>query len=160
MIDGQVRLQKLIAYFSEVILKLDETDLTNAQQWQLMRSTERTKLLDVLSDTSKKSDLLVAEEELRVGLAFGGDRDPSRESIRAYVEKLESQAHSLLKLRDTLSIAAPVVFAMLTESQVVGLTVAGGLISSKYLFGGRIRHFAENVIGKLRVVRILGKLDE
>lgn len=160
IVDGQVRLQKLNAYFSEVVLKLDETDLTNAQQWHSMRSTERKKLLDDLGDTQKKADILAAEEELRVGLAFGGDRDPSRESIRTYVERLESQAKSVWRVRDTLSIAAPVVFGLLSESVVVGLTVAGGLFSSKYWFGERIRHFTESVIGKLRVVRILGKRDE
>ncbi len=160
LVEGQVRLQKLNAYFSEVVLKLDETDLTNAQQWNLIRSSERNKLLKHLGDTQEKADILAAEETLRVGLASGGDRDPNRESIQEYVERLQSQVQNLHKVTAVMRIAAPVVFAFLSESVVVGLTVAGGLFSSKYFFGERIRHFTESIIGKLRVVRILGRRDE
>lgn len=160
ILEGQVRLRTLNTYFSEVELNLDGVDLTSAELWNTIRHSERQKILDYLGDAERKADLLAVEEEIRIGLVAGGDRDPTRETIQAYVEKVEGDVENLRRLNDTLGIAVPIVFGFLSESVVAGLTVAGGFFSSKYLIGDHIRRVIECVIGKLRVVRVLGKRDK
>jgi hypothetical protein len=160
LIDGQVRFQNLNTYFSEVTLGLDSVDLTSAELWKNIRHSERNKIIEYIGDGTRKAELMAIEEEVRIGLVKGGDRDPTRETIQRYVEKLENEVEDLRRLKDVLGIAAPIVFGVFSENVLAGLTVAGGFFSSKYLLGERLRRLTESLIGKLRVVRVLGKRDK
>lgn len=160
LIDGQVRFQNLNTYFSEATLSLDSVDLTSAELWKSIRHSERNKIIEYLSDEARKAELMAIEEEVRIGLVKGGDRDPTRKTIRRYVEKLNSEVENLRRLKDVFGIAAPIAFGVLSENVLAGLSVAGGIFSSKYLLGEHLRRLTENLIGKLRVVRVLGKRDQ
>jgi hypothetical protein len=94
------------------------------------------------------------------GLLEGGNQDPTRESVKVYVEKLEGEVETLRGLSDLLGIAASTAFGFLQESVSAGVSVATGFFSSKYLLGDRIRRLTEGVFRKLRVVRVLGKCEK
>jgi hypothetical protein len=160
IMEGQVRLQALNTYFSEVQLSLDAVDLTNEQLWNTIRHVNRDDIIDHLSDTERKADLLAVEEQLRVGLIAGGDRDPTRDSIQAYVDKLEAEVENLSRFTNLLGIAASTGFSFLSQNVLVGVGIATGFFSRKYLLGDCIRRATEGVIGKIRVVRVLGKRDK
>jgi hypothetical protein len=160
ILEGTVRFQSLNSYFSEAQLNLDALDLTSKDLWNTIRHSDRKRLLERLGDAERKADLLAIEEGIRIGLLGGGNQDPTRESVKAYVEKLEGEVETLRRLSDLLGIAASTAFGFLHESVLAGVSVATGFFSSKYLLGDRIRRLTEGVLRKLRVVRVLGKCDK
>jgi hypothetical protein len=157
VIEGNVRFQTLNNYFTESTLGLDELDLTSAEQWRLMKNAERSKLLDHLMDIDSRRDVLSAEHTLRMGLIKGGDQEPTRESINAYLDQLEAQADILRGFSSLAGIAASVAFGTLSGSVTIGFQVAAGIFGSRYLLGKHARVFTEDLFPKLRVVRILRK---
>lgn len=153
-------LSTLATYFSEAQLNLDAVDLTSEQLWNSIRHAERQRLLEHCGDAERKAHLLAVEEQLRLGLLAGGDRDPTRESVHAYVEKLEGEVEKLRRFSDLLGIAGSTAFGFLSESLLAGVSAATGFFSSKHLLGDRIRRVTEGVIGKLCVVRVLGRREQ
>ncbi|MDY6990693.1 MAG: hypothetical protein SWQ30_21845 [Thermodesulfobacteriota bacterium] len=157
LIEGHLRLQSLNSSFSEVELRLDEVDLTSGNVWKAVRHVERQQLIDHLGDQRRKSDLIAAEEEIRIALAKGGNSDPTRADIKAYVDKLQREVDDLHRLAILIGIGAPVAFGFVHESIVAGLSVASGIFSSRLLLKERLRIAAEHALGKMRVVRLLGR---
>src|SRR5208337_3188528 len=153
ILKGHVALRKLNEYFSEVQLKLDERDLTNKQEWNNIRSADRKKIIDHLADSREKADLLAVEETLRAGLVAGGDLDPSRKSIIAYIEKLEGEEETLRGIGAGLGLAVSVAFPYLEQALLAGFDIAKGCFTTKQLLGDRIQRVTERVIEKVRVVR-------
>ncbi len=155
--EGLLRSHPLLSYLSEVKLSLTSADLSAAATWGSMTEATRLGLLDFLGEEQERTDLIAAEERIRRGLASGTGQEPTREEIKAYLDGAERTVGRLEAIWDGAQIALPIAFGAVSDNWLLAAEVGVGLFCSKQLLGDRAQQIVEALVGKVQIVRSLGR---
>jgi hypothetical protein len=155
--EGVLRAQGLLTYFSEVKLGFTRSDFNAEETWQTMNEATRNRLLDFMNDDAERQDLITAEESIRHRLRVQQHQEPTRDEIEAYVNAAERYVGRLEAVWDGATIALPIAFGAVSDDWQLAAELAVGLFCSKRLLGDRSKRLVETVVGRIQIVRALGR---